>query len=151
MQLDKQREKVLGYLSTKIFGETIYNIAKAKLTIIYKITKHNKIPSDEEINQYIEDNYTELSKLTNEAIEQLVKEILPDENFITKSKRAFHILFDLGILSIFLFPVLYVCARYAINKYKVNDAITECADGVVAVLLVLMLLGFSIYSYFKNR
>lgn len=148
MRINEQRKSLQGYFSQEIFSKTVYDIARKRLIHIYEITKHDKVPSEEDIEQYIQSHYSELSQLTNEAIEDLVKKILPDENFVTK---VFRTVFDLGILSVFLIPVLYVCARYAINEYKATEAISECADGIVACIFVLILLCFSIYSYFKNK
>lgn len=85
----------------------------------------------------IRDNFDHLNSETNKAIEQLVKEILPDDDFKTKAKKAFQIFFDLDVLAILL-PVLYVCVRYSIIEYKESNTITECADGIVASIFVLL-------------
>lgn len=34
---------------------------------------------------------------------------------------------------------------------KESNTITECADGIVASIFVLLLLSFSTYYYFKNK
>lgn len=151
MNLAEQRKRLHDYLNSVIFNDTIYSIAKKRLEAIYLHYKSAKEPSNDDVVVYIRDHYDELQQYTNKTIEQLVKEILPDDNFVSKIKRGFQVLWDLGVLSILLIPILYVCARYLIIEYRTADNINECADGLVACLFIFLLLGFSIYGYFRNK
>ena len=151
MKLKEQRKRLNDYLNSIIFSKTLLDIARSKLSVIHKLTNREQPPSESEVYQYVQDHFTELHQQTGKAIDELVKEILPDETFVTKMKNAFQMMCDLGILSALLLPVLYVCTRYSLNEYKSAESLTECADGVVSRLFVLLLLGFSIHSYFKNK
>ncbi|MGN0903051.1 MAG: hypothetical protein ACI4M9_07185 [Succinivibrio sp.] len=151
MNLAEQRQRLLDYLHSKIFHKTIYDIAKKRLILVNLAVKDDTEPSLEEIKQYIRDHYDELQAHTETTLKDLVKEILPDEGIMGKIKRGCQLLLDLGILSVLLLPVLYVCVKYSIIKYHESGAISECADGIISCIFVLFLLGFSIYGYFRNK
>lgn len=150
MKLSEQRTRLRGYIYSQSYRNILTAIATKELSSIYKISKNEAPLTESDISNYIRDNFDHLNSETNKAIEQLVKEILPDDDFKTKAKKAFQIFFDLDVLSILL-PVLYVCVRYSIIEYKESNTITECADGIVASIFVLLLLSFSTYYYFKNK
>ena len=64
-------------------------IATKELSSIYKISKNEAPLTESDISNYIRDNFDHLNSETNKAIEQLVKEILPDDDFKTKAKKHF--------------------------------------------------------------
>lgn len=150
MKLSEQRTRLRWYIYSQSYRNILTAIATKELSSIYKISKNEAPLTESDISNYIRDNFDHLNSETNKAIEQLVKEILPDDDFKTKAKKAFQIFFDLDVLAILL-PVLYVCVRYSIIEYKESNTITECSDGIVASIFVLLLLSFSTYYYFKNK
>ena len=151
MKLSEQRTRLRGYIYSQSYRNILTAIATKELSSIYKISKNEAPLTESDISNYIRDNFDHLNSETNKAIEQLVKEILPDDDFKTKAKKAFQIFFDLDVLAILLLPVLYVCGRYSIIEDKESNTITEGADGIVASIFVLLLLSFSTYYYFKNK
>lgn len=89
MKLSEQRTRLRGYIYSQSYRNILTTIATKELSSIYKISKNEAPLTESNISNYIRDNFDHLNSETNKAIEQLVKEILPDDDFKTKAKKHF--------------------------------------------------------------
>ena len=84
MKLSEQRTRLRGYIYSQSYSNILVSIATKELFTIYKLSKNESAPTEGDISNYIRGNFDHLNVEANKAIDQLVKEILPDDDFNPK-------------------------------------------------------------------
>ena len=120
-------------ISKEIAIQNIMNIKKS-------IGKDNCKPTEEEIEQYMMNNHQLMINLTDEAITNLCRSILPKKSFFSSIP-------SFTITSFFIAVPMGYLIKDFITHWRIN---TE-ADNATQIVSILFLLAFLIASVFSKK
>ena len=147
MQIDDDRKRLRKFIieETEIAQAFARRIATEKLQAARKLAGISAPPpSQEEIQKYIFDNHDDVEKRVDGVVDDLCRKILPEE-------RLRDLLFQFGILSLFLVPPFMALVAVAIRDFH-NNALAEAAsEAGGAVLVATLLLASAIAVFRKER
>lgn len=145
MSQKSARNSLKKYLANKtsVLDDLIFETACEHLEKIAKLSSSETKITNEIIDKYIVDHYPELNAEAHSKIEEISKEVIPE-------RQAKHLLFQFGVLAIFLLPP---CAPPPIIypnylSLIIQNGMTDTAGFASCIIGLLFLLGLIIASAF---
>ncbi len=144
--LAKQNIKQLLLQKTELPEQILLDLAKQKLSNIYSATgRDSSRIGKEELNKFIEQNYTSLAKDSDKILDELCTEAIPGHWI-----KGF--LLNFGVLSVFLVVPIYPLVKYAVCIWRnVPFDTSEFASCVIAILLLSILFLASACAVIKDN
>lgn len=124
--------------------KVIRNLALKELESIKQCTNDQKAITNNELKEYIKENYQDLKSDSDKIIFELSKEILPTSVFK-------YFLKQFGLISLFLVPPFYISIDYTITAFKPEVDLTKAVAGISSSLLILALMISSVLASILNK